>query len=72
MPLRLHLGMQQESGKMRLLGGDFLYAEGQWMLAELGSLPVIRLTSRMIQECKKRAMGGVYRRFTYIEYINDI
>ena len=50
---KLHLGMQ-ESGKMRLLGGDFLYAEGQWMLAELGSLPVIRLTSRMIQDCPVR------------------
>lgn len=45
----LHLGMEK-SGNMRLLGGDFLYAEGQWMLAELGSLPTIRMISRMIRD----------------------
>lgn len=56
---KLHLGMQPEtSGKMRLLGGDFLYAEGQWMLAELGSLPVIRLTSRMIQDVSDGSSKG--------------
>mmetsp|Transcript_15040 Transcript_15040/g.35500 ORF Transcript_15040/g.35500 Transcript_15040/m.35500 type:complete len:186 (+) Transcript_15040:3-560(+) len=56
---KLHLGMQHgNSGKMRLLGGDFLYAEGQWMLADLGSLPAIRLTSRMIQDVSDGASKG--------------
>ncbi|CAE7239932.1 preA [Symbiodinium sp. CCMP2592] len=56
---KLHLGMQHgSSGKMRLLGGDFLYAEGQWMLADLGSLPAIRLTSRMIQDVSDGASKG--------------
>lgn len=48
---RLHLGIKDEGGgSMRLLGGDFLYAEGQWMLAELGSLPAIQLTAQMIRD----------------------
>eukprot|EP00439_Symbiodinium_sp_Y106_P069057 s448_g11.t2 len=59
---KLHLGMQHgSSGKMRLLGGDFLYAEGQWMLADLGSLPAIRLTSRMIQEPRRRRLQAIRR-----------
>jgi len=55
----LHLGMPEgKGGTMRLLGGDFLYAEGQWMLAELGSLPTIRLTSRMIRDISDGSSEG--------------
>lgn len=55
----LHLGMNKGgSANMRLLGGDFLYAEGQWMLAELGSLPTIRLISRMIRDISDGCSEG--------------
>mmetsp|Transcript_65218 Transcript_65218/g.190813 ORF Transcript_65218/g.190813 Transcript_65218/m.190813 type:complete len:685 (+) Transcript_65218:1047-3101(+) len=56
---RLHLGMNKGgSANMRLLGGDFLYAEGQWMFAELGSLPTIRLVSRMIRDISDGSSEG--------------
>lgn len=56
---RLHLGIKDSgSGTMRLLGGDFLYAEGQWILAELGSLPAIKMTARMIREVADGASKG--------------
>ncbi|CAE8723352.1 unnamed protein product [Polarella glacialis] len=55
---KLHLGMGADSGTMRLLGGDFLYAEGQWMLADLGSLPAIRLTSKMIRDVADGSSQG--------------
>lgn len=55
---RLHLEMKGEGSTMRLLGGDFLYAEGQWMLAELGSLPVIRHTARMIRDISDGSAPG--------------
>lgn len=55
----LHYGMKDGSkGTMRLLGGDFLFAEGQWMLAELGSLPVIRLTAKMIRDVSDGCSKG--------------
>lgn len=56
---KLHLGMDySSSGTMRLLGGDFLYAEGQWELADLGSLPAIRLNSKMIRDVSDGASQG--------------
>jgi len=54
---KLHLGME-EKGFMRLLGGDFLFAEGQWILAELGSLPAIKLTSKMIRDVSDGSSKG--------------
>lgn len=55
----LHFGMKEGSSMMRLLGGDFLFAEGQWMLAELGSLPVIRLTAQMIRDVSDGCSEGM-------------
>lgn len=56
---QLHLGIHEKGdGNMRLLGGDFLYAEGQWMLAELGNLPTIKTISRMIRDISDGASAG--------------
>jgi len=47
---RMHINMDGgEDSSMQLLAGDFLYAEGQWMFAELGSLPLIKFTAKMIR-----------------------
>jgi len=55
---KLHLGMPGGVGTMRLLGGDFLFAEGQWTMAELGSLPAIRRTAQMIREVSDGTSEG--------------
>mmetsp|Transcript_85730 Transcript_85730/g.232489 ORF Transcript_85730/g.232489 Transcript_85730/m.232489 type:complete len:838 (+) Transcript_85730:58-2571(+) len=55
---RLHLGMKGDIGQMRLLGGDFLFAEGQWTMAELGSLPAIRCTCQMIRDVSDGCSEG--------------
>lgn len=63
---RLHLGMggdeetreEQQRSTLRLLGGDFLYAEGQWLLAELGCMPNIKLTARMIRNFSDGCSAG--------------
>mmetsp|Transcript_83920 Transcript_83920/g.166567 ORF Transcript_83920/g.166567 Transcript_83920/m.166567 type:complete len:841 (-) Transcript_83920:57-2579(-) len=56
---QLHLGiLEGGEGNMRLLGGDFLYAEGQWMLAELGNLPTIKTISAMIRDISDGASSG--------------
>eukprot|EP00403_Amphidinium_massartii_P011215 CAMPEP_0178424238 /NCGR_PEP_ID=MMETSP0689_2-20121128/28106_1 /TAXON_ID=160604 /ORGANISM="Amphidinium massartii, Strain CS-259" /LENGTH=858 /DNA_ID=CAMNT_0020045867 /DNA_START=40 /DNA_END=2616 /DNA_ORIENTATION=+ len=47
---RMHLLHQEGGGPTRLLGGDYLYAEGQWQLAELGCLPVIKLSTETVRE----------------------
>lgn len=47
---RLHLDDGRDTAALRLLGGDFLFAEGQWSMAELGSLPAIRRTAQLIRD----------------------
>jgi all-trans-nonaprenyl-diphosphate synthase len=39
----------KKSTSIKILGGDFLYAEGQWVLATLQSLPTIKLVARTVQ-----------------------
>eukprot|EP00929_Paragymnodinium_shiwhaense_P108189 TRINITY_DN74515_c0_g1_i1.p1 TRINITY_DN74515_c0_g1~~TRINITY_DN74515_c0_g1_i1.p1 ORF type:complete len:801 (+),score=181.10 TRINITY_DN74515_c0_g1_i1:90-2492(+) len=47
---RFHLLHEQGGSSTKLLGGDYLYAEGQWILAELGCLPVIKLAAKVIKD----------------------
>jgi len=47
---RMHLMHQEGGGSTKLLGGDYLYAEGQWQLAELGCLPIIKLSTQTVRE----------------------
>lgn len=55
---RLHMGIDDDESKMRLLGGDFLFAEGQWTMAELGSFPAIRCTAKMIRDVSDGTSKG--------------
>lgn len=56
---KLHQGMSRaEDPGIRLLAGDFLFAEGQWVMAELGSLPAVRRTARMIRDVSDGTSKG--------------
>lgn len=56
---RLHLFHRKGASSMQLLGGDYLYAEGQWLLAEQGSLPVIKCAAQTIRDFSDNSVTDV-------------